>query len=82
MKVLAGVYKNTAGEISIDDQKIEIHNPMDAKKHGVVIVHQEVDTALIPHLTVAENIMMDYLIADQKGLFIDWKTIQRRAKSP
>ena len=80
MKVLAGVYQNTAGEVFIDGQKIEIHNPMDAKKHGIVIVYQEVDTALIPHLTVAENIMMDYLIGGQKKLFIDWKKIQKEAK--
>ncbi|MDC7127003.1 MAG: sugar ABC transporter ATP-binding protein [Spirochaetales bacterium] len=81
MKVLSGVYQNTAGDIFIDGEKIEIHNPMDAKNHGVVIVYQEVDTALVPHLTVAENIMMDYLIGDQKKLFIDWKMIQREAKS-
>ncbi|MBI9107902.1 MAG: sugar ABC transporter ATP-binding protein [Spirochaetales bacterium] len=79
MKVLSGVYQNTAGEIFIDEQKIEIHNPMDAKKNGIVIVYQEVDTALIPHLSVAENIMMDYLIGELKGIFIDWKMIQREA---
>ncbi len=80
MKVLAGVYHNTAGEIFIDGQKIDINNPMDAKKHGIVIVYQEVDTALIPYLSVAENIMMDYLIGEQKRLFIDWKKIHKEAK--
>ncbi len=80
MKVLAGVYKNTAGGIFINGQEIEIHNPMDAKKNGIVIVYQEVDTALIPHLSVAENIMMDYLIGEQKKIFIDWGFIQRKAK--
>lgn len=79
MKVLSGVYKNSAGEIFINEQKIEIQNPMDAKKNGIVIVYQEVDTALIPHLSVAENIMMDYLISEQKSLFIDWNMIQREA---
>lgn len=80
MKVLAGVNRNTAGEIFIDGKKVEFHNPMDAKKYGIVIVYQEVDTALIPHLTVAENIMMDYLIGEQKNLFIDWNKIHQEAK--
>lgn len=81
MKVLAGVYQNTAGDIFLNGEEIEIHNPMDAKKHGVVIVYQEVDTAMVSHLTVAENIMMDYLISEHQKLFIDWKKIQREAKS-
>jgi len=80
MKILSGVYEKSAGEIFIDGNEIEIHNPMDAKNNGIVIVYQEVDTALIPHLSVAENIMMDYLIGEQKKLFIDWKKIQREAK--
>jgi simple sugar transport system ATP-binding protein len=80
MKVLSGVYKNTAGDIFINGQKIDLQNPMDAKKNGIVIVYQEVDTALIPYLSVAENIMMDYLVTEQKKLFIDWNMIQREAK--
>ncbi len=80
MKVLAGVCRNTAGEIFINGEKIELHSPMDAKKHGIVIVYQEVDTALIPYLSVAENIMMDYLTGKKQGLFIDWKKIQTEAE--
>ncbi|MBF9017962.1 MULTISPECIES: sugar ABC transporter ATP-binding protein [unclassified Oceanispirochaeta] len=80
MKILSGVYVKTSGEIFINGQKLDIQNPMDAKKNGIVIVYQEVDTALIPYLTVAENIMMDYLITEQKSLFIDWRKIQGEAK--
>ncbi len=80
MKILAGAYGGYEGDIFIDNNKITINNPIDAKHNGIVIVYQEVDTALIPHLTVAENIMMDYIIAEKDGIFMNWKDIKRRAK--
>jgi simple sugar transport system ATP-binding protein len=80
MKVLAGVYNTFDGEILIDGRKVDILNPKQAKKEGIVIVYQEVDTALIPSLSVAENIMMDYMINDQQNTFMDWKYIKKRAK--
>jgi simple sugar transport system ATP-binding protein len=80
MKILAGVYSNFDGEIIIDNKKVNISNPKKAKEEGIVIVYQEVDTALIPSLSVAENIMMDYMINDQKSSFMDWKYIKKKAK--
>jgi len=80
MKILAGTYEDYEGEILIDNNKLEIKNPIDAKRNGIVIVYQEVDTALIPHLTVAENIMMDYIIEGKNGVFINWNDIKKRAK--
>ncbi len=80
MKILSGVYPATEGEISIDGQVVEINSPIDAKHHGIVIVYQEVDTALVPHLSVAENIMMDQIVSPQQGLFINWKEIYTKAQ--
>lgn len=80
MKVLAGVYPDYEGEIYIDDQKVMICNPLDGINHGIVIVYQEVDTALIPYLTVAENIMMHCIINETKGAFVDWPMIRREAR--
>lgn len=80
MKILAGAYGGYEGDIFIDNNKININNPIDAKHNGIVIVYQEVDTALIPHLTVAENIMMDYIVDGEKDVFMNWKEIKRRAK--
>ena len=79
MKVLAGAYGGYEGDIFINNRKVTINNPIDAKHNGIVIVYQEVDTALVPHLTVAENIMMDYII-QQKNVFMNWKKIRRFAK--
>ncbi len=80
MKILAGAYEDYEGEILIDNNKVGINNPIDAKRNGIVIVYQEVDTALIPHLTVAENIMMDYIIEGEDGVFVNWNDIKKRAK--
>jgi len=80
MKVLGGVNKGFEGTIHINGEQVKISNPHDAKKLGIVVVYQEVDTALIPYLTVAENIMLDYLVSEQKKFFVDWKFIRSEAK--
>ena len=80
MKILSGAYEASSGDILIDGERVDIHGPGDAKRNGIVIVYQEVDTALVPHLSVAENIMMDYLVNEQESTFVNWKEIHRRAQ--
>lgn len=81
MKVLAGANSHYTGEIYIDGVPVEIRSPKDAKKLGIEIVYQEVDTALIPYLSVAENVMFNYIVNEmghkQK---VDWKYIKSTAK--
>ncbi len=79
MKILCGVYEEYEGSISKNGETIHIHSPMDAKKHGIQVVHQEVDVALIPYLSVAENIMLDAQVSAKKR-FISWGALQQRAK--
>jgi simple sugar transport system ATP-binding protein len=45
-----------SGEILLDKVKVELSSPRDAIKHGIGMIHQEF--ALIPDLTVAENVKM------------------------
>lgn len=49
------------GEIAINNQPVSIRTPRDAKQLGIHLVQQEVDVALIPGLSIAENIMLDRL---------------------
>lgn len=80
MKVISGVNSHYLGEIYIDNKKVEIRSPKDAKDLGIEIVYQEVDVALIPYLTVAENIMMNTLVNKMDGKhFVDWKIIKKTA---
>ncbi len=54
---------------------------MAAKKHGIQIVYQEVDTALVPTLSVAENVMLNRMIMDQPNPLMRWGRIRREAKT-
>ncbi|KIL46692.1 ABC transporter [Jeotgalibacillus alimentarius] len=81
MKVLCGAYNHYTGEILIDGQKVNIRSPKDAQELGIQIVYQEVDTALIPYLSVAENIMLNETVSDLgKKQFVNWNHIYDEAE--
>lgn len=81
MKVLSGAHANYDGRICIDGREVNIRLPRDAKELGIEIVYQEVDTALIPYLNVAENIMLDVLVNKMGGKqFVNWKDIHATAQ--
>lgn len=56
MKCLFGIYKMDAGEIYLDGKKIEVGNPDEAMKHGIAMVHQELQP--IPARSVGENLYL------------------------
>lgn len=81
MKVLAGANAHYTGEIIINGEAVEIRSPREAKKLGIEIVYQEVDTALIPYLSVAENVMFNVLVNDMgKRQLVNWNEIKKKAK--
>src|SRR5665213_1488566 len=66
MKVLAGVHHPDAGEILWEGTRLHLHGPADADKQGISIIHQELN--LIPHLTVAENVLLNREPTNRFGL--------------
>ncbi|KGA96548.1 ABC transporter [Alkalihalobacillus alcalophilus ATCC 27647 = CGMCC 1.3604] len=81
MKVLSGAYTHYDGTIKINGKEVTIRSPKDAQSLGIQIVYQEVDTALIPYLSVAENVMMPFLIHKMaKSQLINWKKIHAETK--
>jgi ribose transport system ATP-binding protein len=56
MKILGGVYQPDAGEIRIDGVAVRFHHPVEARRLGISIIHQEL--SLLPDRTVAENIFL------------------------
>ena len=56
MKILGGVYRPEAGEIRVDGVPIRFHHPLEARRLGISIIHQEL--SLLPDRTVAENIFL------------------------
>lgn len=80
MKVLSGVNSHYTGEVSIDGKLVEIRSPKAAKELGIEIVYQEVDVALSPNLSVAENIMANYLVNKMGSRqFVDWRFVRNSA---
>ncbi|MDY6146942.1 MAG: sugar ABC transporter ATP-binding protein [Peptoniphilaceae bacterium] len=79
MKVLSGANPTYQGTIYRNGQKVELRNPADAQKLGIQIVYQEVDTALVPTLSVAENIMLSDLVM-HSGFVMEWKRVRREAR--
>lgn len=57
MKILCGMYPATAGEILINGKNVEIHSPIDAKRLGIAMIHQELSA--FHELTVAANMFMN-----------------------
>lgn len=71
MKVLSGVYPHGSyeGEIVYEGAEARFGSIGDSEQVGIVIIHQEL--ALVPHLSVAENI---FLGNERRGIggLIDW----------
>ena len=70
MKVLSGVHPHGSyeGEILLDGNECTFKNIKDSEKLGIVIIHQEL--ALIPYLSIAENIFLGNEV-NNAGV-IDW----------
>ena len=81
MKVLAGANPDYTGEVTLNGEVVELRNPSAAKRLGIQIVYQEVDTALIPTLSVAENVMLNDTVMNTKGKpVIHWAKMRRSAQ--
>ncbi len=70
MKVLSGVYPHGTfeGQIVLDGHHVEFRDLKASEHAGIVIIHQEL--ALIPELSVTENIFLGNEVA--RSGFIDW----------
>jgi putative multiple sugar transport system ATP-binding protein len=71
MKVLSGVYPtgDYEGEIVYDGEPVQFSGIRDSEHVGIVIIHQEL--ALVPYLSIAENIFLGNERRGRSGL-IDW----------
>jgi putative multiple sugar transport system ATP-binding protein len=78
MKVLSGVYPHGSydGEIHFAGEERRFNGISDSEHIGIIIIHQEL--ALVPLLSIAENIFLGNEIAS-KGI-IDWNEVHRRTK--
>lgn len=79
MKCLFGIYKMDEGEVFVDGEKMNITNPDEALKHGLAMVHQELQP--VPARTIAENMYLGRYPTKQVGplKMIDHKKMNEEA---
>ncbi|QJW91283.1 sugar ABC transporter ATP-binding protein [Spirosoma taeanense] len=71
MKILSGVYTDYEGQIRFKGQTIRFGSIREAQAAGIAIIHQEL--ALIPYLTITENIFLG------RELTTRWGTLDKKA---
>ena len=78
MKVLSGVYPHGdyEGDILFEGEHAKFGSINDSEAKGIVIIHQEL--ALIPYLSVAENIFLGNEQRGRSGL-VDWNRTNAEA---
>ena len=75
IKVLAGIYQPNKGEIILDGKPCRFNSPIEARRAGISVVHQEIKLA--EPLSVAENMFLGNV--QLKNGLVDWKGMRRRA---
>jgi len=66
MKILSGHERPTRGQILLGGAPVAFAGPNDAERHGVALVHQELQLA--PHLSVAQNMFLGRELRGRFGL--------------
>ncbi|WP_245890929.1 ATP-binding cassette domain-containing protein [Albidovulum aquaemixtae] len=79
MKIVAGNFPPTSGEIRIEDRSVEFHKPIDARDAGIEIVYQ--DLALCDNLTAGANVFLGRELKKKFGPFsyLDYGAMYERA---
>src|SRR5690349_20484530 len=57
IKILSGVYSKDDGMIQFRGQSVDFRSPHQAQEQGIVTIYQEL--ALVPNLSVAENVFLN-----------------------
>ena len=76
IKVLAGIYQPDAGEVVLNGQTQHFATPIEARRAGISVVHQEIKLA--EPLSVAENMFLGNIM--MKGKLVDWSGMRARAR--
>jgi simple sugar transport system ATP-binding protein len=79
VKIIAGNFRPTHGTLHMEGQELALHKPVDARQHGVEIVHQ--DLALCDNLSAAANVFLGRELLKGFGPFkiLDYAGMYRRA---
>jgi len=76
VKILAGAHTDYQGHIAMEGREIRPSSPLDANRHGIAAIHQEL--SLIPSMTVVDNLFLGHPVTRQG--FIREKVHRRDAE--
>ena len=74
VKIIAGNFPPTHGEIAVEDEVCHFHRPVDARAKGIEVVYQ--DLALADNLTAAQNV---FLGREVKKGFWPFRVLDKKA---
>jgi simple sugar transport system ATP-binding protein len=79
VKIIAGNFPPSEGEIRLDGKACQFHRPVDARAEGIEIVYQ--DLALCDNLTAAANVFLGREIKKKIGglKVLDYRSMYERA---
>jgi ribose transport system ATP-binding protein len=80
IKILCGADRADAGSMQLFGQPYAPHNPLDAMRAGIRVVHQELH--MLDELSVAENLLFEHLPRKRAGGWLgllDRRELNRRA---
>jgi simple sugar transport system ATP-binding protein len=79
VKIIAGNFPPSAGTITLDGEEVQFHSPLDARRHGIEIVYQ--DLALCNNLSASLNVYLGRELTRGWGpfQFIDRRAMKRGA---
>lgn len=79
VKMIAGNFQPTHGSMQMDGKELLLHKPVEARRHGIEIVHQ--DLALCNNLTAAANVFLGRELRRGFGPFriLDYAGMYKRA---
>ncbi|MFL6640189.1 MAG: sugar ABC transporter ATP-binding protein [Paraburkholderia graminis] len=61
VKILSGVYRPDGGNLSLRGEPFQPASPHHAKQLGIATVHQSIADAVVPALSIADNLLLDRL---------------------
>ena len=76
MNCLGGIYHPDGGTIEVEGRQVRINNVVEAQQLGIAFIHQEI--ALVPFLSVAENIFLGR--ERTTGKFVDQGKMRQEAR--
>ena len=79
VKIIAGNFPPSEGEIRLDGRACHFHKPVDARGEGIEVVYQ--DLALCDNLTAAANVFLGREMRKKMGVLwvLDYRSMYERA---